>query len=174
MVVGVRGAVGAVVTVDRIARIASIVVTFEFALSELDVRFGDEGVLGELAAGKDFAGVAVAEDVTGLIDLGGPFGLTAMAATLEFRHDDDKVSLLDSVSSVLDRSMMVLEMGNGAVEGESSRSHLSFLVCECNLNFSLSNDDSHPRSNVLYLFQLCWSYISLQQDNQGARLLMAD
>lgn len=61
VVVDVRGAVGAVVAVDRFARVARVGVYARLGtLGDLQVGFVGELVHGGFPAGEDFAGVAVA------------------------------------------------------------------------------------------------------------------
>lgn len=84
MIGGAR-AVFAEKTIDRVTRVSLVGVGLQVALGELEGIFWCELVEGEFAAGLEFAGVAVAEDVRlgvrGELDL--PFDGAAVAVAFE-------------------------------------------------------------------------------------------
>lgn len=79
-------AVGTVVAVSGVAGVAFVGVDVCFALCDLEVGLRGYLVESEFAAGEDFAGIAVAEDVGFIAELDGPFSLATVAASLVGGH----------------------------------------------------------------------------------------
>lgn len=70
-------------------RITLVGIHLQIALGQVEVGLGDDLVQRELAPAHQLAGAAVAEDVSFLGDLGGPFGGAAVALALVLRHCKD-------------------------------------------------------------------------------------
>lgn len=65
--------------VASLTRVALVGVDLQVALCQVEVLLGDDLVEGEFAASHDFAGSAVAENMSLLGDLSGPGGGAAVA-----------------------------------------------------------------------------------------------